>query len=75
VSINRWPRLRTLVAAFMQGTKHPLSLLDVRNLPTEGPFAEWLAKPKLVWNLERNPARSFDEVILVDTVSAASPLK
>jgi len=67
----------TLNSAFMDGVRKPLFLLDLDSVPREGPLADWLANGKPVWNyrFEGNPARSFDALLVIDTISPLRPLK
>jgi hypothetical protein len=59
------------------GVRKRLFLLDLGSLPREGPFADWLTKGKPAWNhrFEGNPARSFDALVVIDTISPLHPLK
>jgi erythromycin esterase len=68
------PSLNTV---FMEGVRKPFFLLDLGNLPREGPFADWLAKGKPAWNhrFAGNPAMAFDALVVIDTISPLRPLK
>ena len=61
----------------MEGVRKPFFLLDLGNLPREGPFADWLAKGKPAWNhrFAGNPAMAFDALVVIDTISPLRPLK
>jgi erythromycin esterase len=48
-----------------------------KGLPTEGHLADWLAEGKPSWNyrFNGNPAKSFDAVVVIDTISPLRPLR
>jgi len=44
-------------------------------LPREGPLADWLASSEPAPGFDVNPAKAFDLLVLVETVSPRGPLE
>jgi len=65
----------TLKIAFWKGGRKPLFLLDLAGLPREGPLADWLASSEPAPGFDVNPAKAFDLLVLVETVSPRGPLE
>ncbi len=65
----------TLKIAFWEGVRKPLFLLDLASLPREGPLAGWLASSEPASGFDENPARAFDLLVVVETVSPRRPLE